>query len=249
VKEKESARWARGRVASHFIRNLANPEREKNPISVMYRSLKNEAAAIPRKDLSEIFPGIEQSEIRVKYSPKHGGGKLSDLISLAQIVKFQNSERMFEFGTFRGFTTYHLATNTPASSRIFTIDLPASDLANAQLELTNLDLIQKPISGEWFKNTECESKITQLFGDSAKFDFSPYAGSMDFIFIDGAHSYEYVISDSENARKMLRPDGIITWHDYPAYPGVWAALEELSKKWPGTFSWINGTEVALWRPS
>jgi predicted O-methyltransferase YrrM len=247
LKEKESARWARGRVASHFIKNLANPERERNSISVMYRSLKNEAAAIPRKDLSEIFPGIEQSEVRVKYSFKHGGGTLSDLISLAQIVKFQGSERIFEFGTFRGFTTYHLAINSPTSSRIFTVDLPSADLGNAQLELTNLDLIQKPVSGDWFKNTECESKITQLFGDSAKFDFSPYAGSMDFIFVDGAHSYEYVISDSENARKLLRPGGIITWHDYPDYPGVWSALEELSKKWPGTFSWINGTGVALWR--
>jgi predicted O-methyltransferase YrrM len=249
LKEKESARWARGRVASHFIKNLANPERGKNPISVMYRSLKNEAAAISRKDLSDIFPGIEQTEVRVKYSPKHGGGKLSDLITLAQIVKHQGSERMFEFGTFRGFTTYHLALNSPPSSHVFTIDLPAPDLGNARLELTNLDLIQKPVSGEWFKNTECESKITQLFGDSARFDFTPYVESIDFIFIDGAHSYEYVISDSENARKLIRPNGVIAWHDYPAYPGVWAALEELSKRWPGTFSWVNGTEVALWRAS
>jgi predicted O-methyltransferase YrrM len=60
-----------------------------------------------------------------------------------------------------------------------------------------------------------------LAQDSAAFDPKPYENSMDFIFIDGAHSYEYVLNDSEKAWAMLRPGGIAAWHDCrPQNPGV-----------------------------
>lgn len=35
-------------------------------------------------------------------------------------------------------------------------------------------------------------KITLLSADSAKFDETPYLGSMDLVFVDAAHGYEYV---------------------------------------------------------
>jgi predicted O-methyltransferase YrrM len=102
--------------------------------------------------LSDIFPGIEQVEVRVKYSPYMGGGSLSDVITLAQAVKFLGCRRMFEIGTFRGYTTFHLALNSPAGSHVYTLDLPASAVPEAKLELTDLQFIQKPFSGGWFKN-------------------------------------------------------------------------------------------------
>jgi predicted O-methyltransferase YrrM len=198
--------------------------------------------------LSDIFPGIEQVEVRVKYSPYMGGGSLSDVITLAQAVKFLGCRRMFEIGTFRGYTTFHLALNSPAGSHVYTLDLPASAVPEAKLELTDLQFIQKPFSGGWFKNTECEPIITQLLGDSAAFDYSTYEGSMDFVYVDGGHSYEYAMADSLTARRLLAPGGIIMWHDYPTYPGVWVCLEELSKKWPGKFRWVDGTALVTWKP-
>ena len=56
-------------------------------------------------------------------------------------------------------------------------------------------------------------RVTFLSSDSATFDESAYHGTIDLAFVDGAHSYEYVKSDSEKAWKMLRPGGIIAWHD------------------------------------
>jgi hypothetical protein len=32
-----------------------------------------------------------------------------------------------------------------------------------------------------------QNKVVQLRGDSAAFDFSPFVGTVDFVFIDGAH--------------------------------------------------------------
>src|SRR6266403_3876776 len=65
--------------------------------------------------------------------------------------------------------------------------------------------------------------------------------------VDGGHSYEYAMADSLTARRLLAPGGIIMWHDYPTYPGVWVCLEELSKKWPGKFRWVDGTALVIWK--
>src|SRR5208282_5304838 len=48
---------------------------------------------------------------------------------------------------------------------------------------------------------------------AAAFDESPYAGRMDFVFVDGAHSADYVRNDSEKGWRMLREGGIMAWHD------------------------------------
>jgi predicted O-methyltransferase YrrM len=197
---------------------------------------------------SSILPGVDKVEVRVRYSPNYGGGSLSDVITLAQVVKFLGCARMFEIGTFRGYTTFHLALNSPEGAQVFTLDLPALGVSEAKLELTDLQFIQKPSSGEWFKNAECQPTITQLFGDSAAFDYSAYEGNMDFVYVDGAHSFAYAMADSLTARRLLAPHGIIMWHDYPTYPGVWRCIEELSREWPGQFAWVNGTALVMWKP-
>jgi predicted O-methyltransferase YrrM len=68
-----------------------------------------------------------------------------------------------------------------------------------------------------YKGKDVEYKIKQIYADSTVFDFSPYFNKMDIVFIDGAHHYNTVKSDSENALKMAKPDGIIIWHDFAIY--------------------------------
>jgi predicted O-methyltransferase YrrM len=247
MKQQQVGRWAHKRVLTHSLTGMLSPSRAKTILTPVYRVLKGRAARLPVTTLTEIFPGIDQAEIRIKYSPKAGGGSLSDLLTLTQVASFLGRRRMFEVGTYRGYTTYHLALNSPSDAHVYTLDLPASQIPAAALELTDLAYIDKPVSGEWFHDTECEPKIAQLLGDSATFDYSPYEGKMDFIYIDGSHSYEYAMADSLTARRLLAPGGVIMWHDYPTFPGVWACLEELSKQWPGRFSWIDGTALVLWR--
>jgi hypothetical protein len=68
--------------------------------------------------------------------------------------------------------------------------------------------------GVYFKGTDRERRIRQLLCDARSFDSAPYARQMDFIFVDGDHSYDGVSSDTEKAFKMLAPSGVILWHDY-----------------------------------
>ena len=64
--------------------------------------------------------------------------------------------------------------------------------------------MDKDVSGTRFRGTDCESRITQLYGDSATYDFSRHVGTVDLVFVDGSHSYEYVVSDSRLSLSLLR---------------------------------------------
>ncbi len=89
------------------------------------------------------------------------------------------------------------------------------------------------------------AKIRLVLADSTKFDWSPYERSVDFVFIDGAHDYESVRKDTENALRIVREGGIILWHDYSISKGVTLCLNELRQRLPVV--WIQGTTLACYR--
>ena len=63
------------------------------------------------------------------------------------------------------------------------------------------------------------NKITQLYGDSRKFDYAGLNKKFDVIFIDGDHHYEAVRSDTANVLKHLANENtIVVWHDYAFDP-------------------------------
>ena len=79
-----------------------------------------------------------------------------------------------------------------------------------------------------FAGNPLENKIVPLEGDSASFDFEPFFDRVDFVFVDGSHSYEYVMNDSSVAFKLLRDGkGTVLWHDYGTWSSVTLALNEL----------------------
>jgi hypothetical protein len=112
--------------------------------------------------------------------------------------------------------------------------------------------IDKANSGLRFRGTDVEDKILQLYGDSATFDYRPYLGKVDFVFIDGSHSYHYVLHDSWTALELVRGPGLIVWHDYVSkghqcWPGLVRALDELHANEPAfrSIKHIAGTALAV----
>ena len=74
---------------------------------------------------------------------------------------------------------------------------------------------------------------------------------MDFVFVDGSHAYEYVLKDSESALKMIKPGGVILFHDYnTSWPGVTKALNELFTSNPRfkNLRHISQTSLAILSP-
>jgi hypothetical protein len=83
-----------------------------------------------------------------------------------------------------------------------------------------------------FLRTPEAARIHCLYGDTATFDFSCFAGKVDLFFIDGAHSYGYVRNDTLRAFDCCKPGSVIAWHDYgkTGFNGVSRWLHELARE-------------------
>lgn len=76
-----------------------------------------------------------------------------------------------------------------------------------------------------------DESVSLFKGKSADFFKSIPDHSLDFVYIDGDHSYEGVVKDLSMARTKVKKDGIISGHDYcPRFPGVMKALDEFSNR-------------------
>lgn len=186
---------------------------------------------LPEVDVNEI--AAEQTSFRLREPAAQDGNiSLLELVVIARIVAARQPQRMLEIGTFDGRTTLNLASNS--AGEVLTLDLPEVDLDHTQHALARGDdrYVRKSTSGARFLGTDVAGRITQLWGDSATFDWAPYAATFDFIFIDGAHSREYCLSDSRHAFQLLKPGGgIILWHDYDGhFDGVTEAIHVLARE-------------------
>ncbi|HXY10647.1 MAG TPA: class I SAM-dependent methyltransferase [Terriglobales bacterium] len=186
-------------------------------------------AILPNVPWSAILPATEDVSI-VEPVALDGNVTLFELIIINQLLRRYHASNCFEIGTFDGRTTANLAANCAADGSVYSLDLPQEKLNSAKLRLDKGDVryIAKQTSGQRFKGTKHEAKICQLYGDSADFDYAPFVGRMDFVFVDGAHSYEYVLNDSLHALELLSPKGgIVLWHDYDSWAGVTNCLNAL----------------------
>lgn len=164
--------------------------------------------------------------------PLAEGGNVSmlELMVIANIARQAEPPRAFEIGTFDGRTTLNIAANLKLPATVYTLDLPSSELSETKFALAPGEgaFVDKKESGAKFKGTSYAKLITQLYGDSATFDFSPYAGQMSLVFVDGSHAYDYVLQDTASALRLASDDAVILWHDYQQdWPGVIRALNEL----------------------
>lgn len=192
-----------------------------------------EPAELQQTGISDIVQGHSLLDIR-EIDAVDGNVSERELLTICRIVQRAQPREIFEIGTFDGRTTINLAANAPAA-RVHTLDLPRESVASVEGRLHDHELryADKAQSGARFRGADVASRIEQLFGDSAVFDFSPYYNRMDLVFVDASHTYEYVINDSLHALRMLRDGkGIILWHDYSRWDGVTRALNELRRMQP-----------------
>jgi predicted O-methyltransferase YrrM len=206
---------------------------------------------IPEIGIDELCPA--EVAIKILHPEFQSGGVYPiELICLDQIAASFLPERVFEIGTFNGRTTLNLAANTPASAKLFTLDLPEASSGATVLRAHDRDPKYMALRrvGKLFRESGYREKITQLYGDSATFDYSPWAGTIDLVLVDGAHSCDYVMSDSVKTLPLLRPEtGIMLWHDYGTWDEVTAALDALYRKSPAFAGvrHIRGTSLVIRR--
>ena len=197
----------------------------------------------------DLFEGASRASVVLKdLRLRYGTMSYEEIYVVALIVKCMQPKTIFEFGTFDGMTTLQMAVNSPDEARIYTLNLPSGHVETKYpIGTSEMDLRLPSVvpSGSKFRDTPEATKMTQLYGDSAVFDYTPYYGQMDLILIDASHEYDYVKNDTEQAIKMLRKQGVILWHDYPRAPGVARYVDEIAHHVP--VYRLSETSLAMYR--
>ena len=224
------------KTTSHYVGMLpTNPRETKafvgNVIEYVagYSHVAMQPEHLPQRSLQDILPGINDMRVCFKHVVEPKVLPYGEAYLLASITRYLRPSTIFEIGTFSGAGTILMAEQAEPECRIYTLDLPPNvptlSLPGLRSDPPEADSAR---IGARFRGTKYEHQITQLYGDSATFDFAPYAGSIDLMLVDGSHSFEYVTSDSARALKMLAPGGTILWDDCsPTYPDVVRALDRL----------------------
>ncbi|MDD5476226.1 MAG: class I SAM-dependent methyltransferase [Syntrophales bacterium] len=186
---------------------------------------------------------------------RNGNVRISELgIIAALAAECPDDTNIFEIGTFDGRTTLNMALQSPPSCRVYTLDLPPDQETRYDLDEGDRHMVNKPESGSRYRKYMASrpgvaGKISQLYGDSAVFDYTPWENSCSLVFVDGSHAYDYARSDTWAAMKLVRKGGVVVWHDYGIWEGVTRALEELDAREGWGLRAIAGTSLVYWKKS
>ena len=154
---------------------------------------------------------------------------------LGALMQGLRPRQVLEFGTYLGVSAHAMALNAPPGCRIHTVDLPDQTEAQSRHELDSLDQRHVATSrqrvGEAFLRSPTREHITQIRADSLSFRAESVVADVDLVYVDGGHSRPVIEADTENAFRVLSPEGTIVWDDYfHLYPDVVEYLDELAER-------------------
>lgn len=147
-----------------------------------------------------------------------------------------NNAHIVEIGAYKGCSTAYLAVEAINSNKNIKIDvidswngddgsgrLPWSDYTNCSGDI--FEIFKENLKPVW----NSINPIKSLSGDAVKLYQDK---SLDFVFIDGSHSYEGVKQDIENWLPKMKDHAIFAGHDYNpvSWPGVIQAVHETFDK-------------------
>ena len=200
-------------------------------------------SALPEVALSTAVPGIDVSAIELLHPLERPGGvKVRELVVLNALVRHLQPRRIVEIGTAEGRTTLNLARSSSSDTEILTFDLPP-EAPEAMVE-SGPDFRQLGLaaSGALLSGLD-DPRVRRVLADSTRYDWTALAGTVDLMFIDGGHDYECVRKDTKAALQIVRPGGVILWHDYCTFNGVTKWLDEMCRTHP--LIRIQGTSLAF----
>ena len=166
----------------------------------------------------QIFPEFQGQRIVIEHMPTPAMiASVDQLCYLALVTSMCQPRVIFEIGTYRGRTALNFALNAPAGCKVYTLDLPPEAPKTEGGNIWDQNLVRRASPGIDYRGKDGSEKITQLFGNSVTFDYAPYLGKADLVFVDGGHDYATVLSDTQNALRIVRPGGVIVWDDFANY--------------------------------
>ncbi len=186
-----------------------------------------EIEATPALTFAELFPESATLDALPASSrlDRHSWNvRLDEEIYIGLAIRAIHAKKIFEIGTFNGGTTRYMTEAGGRDVKTYTLDLLEDEFNKTQ----SPDNFTGTQVGSRFHGSPVESQIQQLWGNSMTFDFAVYEGLMDFVFVDAAHDYKHGIVDSKSALRLVKPGGVIMWHDF-TWPGLVEAIKEATQ--------------------
>lgn len=145
-------------------------------------------------------------------------------LGLGPYVKSLPAPVGLEIGCANGDTSKYLLDCNP-NLKMYSIDPYENYVDWNGNNLVNMGIIYKeamellsPYGERFVHIKDYSDNVIDMFEDS----------SLDFIFIDGLHTYEQVSKDCKNYYSKVKPGGVFSGHDYSAIIGVNKAVNEFA---------------------
>lgn len=172
-----------------------------------------------------------------KTGPFWSNQKRAEILPLLEMLQERQPQFLCEIGTYKGGTLFLFCQAAAANARIVSIDIdyperkkrPFRRFARRGQRLHCLEADSQ--------NIETVATVKQLLAGQP----------LDFLFIDGDHSYQGVETDFELYSALVRPGGLIAFHDIvPDHgrkygiatprntgevPTFWAEIKQQFKYW------------------
>ncbi len=158
---------------------------------------------------------------------------MSELLGLVNVLEPMAMRNVCEIGTFKGGTLYVWCQLASEDAHIVSIDLPGGGFGGGYNErsLPFFQSFRKPqqtlncLRGN-SHDPEVRNQLALALGGS----------KLDFLFIDGDHSYDGVKKDFYDYQEYVHPGGVIAFHDIverPAQPDiqVWRFWNEVKQNY------------------
>jgi predicted O-methyltransferase YrrM len=134
----------------------------------------------------------------------------SEIEGLGKLVQAIAPRRSLEIGTNYGGTLFMLCSLSPPGAKIISVDLPLGTFGGGYPR-RKIPLYRKfPRNGQQLTLiradshlTETKRRVLELLGGE----------KLDYLFIDGDHTYEGVKKDFEMYSPLVRSQGLIAFHD------------------------------------
>jgi cephalosporin hydroxylase len=139
----------------------------------------------------------------------------SEIASLGNIVKELKPKTVLEIGTRKGGTLFLFSRLADAEATVVSVDLPGGEFGGGYPEW-KIELYQSFRLPQQTMHLvradshapETHERVQSIFGRNP----------IDFVFLDGDHTYEGVKKDFEFYSKLVRKGGVIAFHDIANHP-------------------------------
>lgn len=147
-----------------------------------------------------------------------------EITALLRVLKQTSPKRVLEIGTASGGTLFLFTRVAAADALLVSLDLPGGP-GGGGYPAWKIPLYQAfPLPGQRLELIRDDShdpavlsRVADLVGDQR----------LDFLFIDGDHSYDGVKRDYEMYGPLVKPGGLIAFHDIEYCPDVQKFWDEV----------------------